>query len=70
MDDLELLLPELLMNTPDLSVAQIRLQGTLQQRLPSIPGAGVEALKGPGRLCSILPGTGTVRESKASSTLP
>ena len=43
MDDLELLLPELLLNTPDLSVAQIRLQGTLQQRLPSIPGAGVEA---------------------------
>jgi len=43
MDDLELLLPELLLNTPDLSVAQLRLQGTLQQRLPSIPGAGVEA---------------------------
>ena len=43
MDDLELLLPELLMNTPDLSVDRIRMQGTLQQRLPSIPGAGVEA---------------------------
>ncbi len=43
MDDLELLLPELIMNTPDLSVAQIRLQGTLQQRLPSIPGVGVES---------------------------
>ena len=43
MDDLELLLPELLMNTPDLSVDLIRLQGTLQQRLPSIPGAGVES---------------------------
>ena len=42
MDDLELLLPELLLNTPDLSSAQIRLQGTLQQRLPSIPGHGVE----------------------------
>ena len=43
MHDLELLLPELLMNTPDLSMDRIRLQGTLQQRLPSIPGAGVEA---------------------------
>lgn len=43
MDDLELLLPELLLNTPDLSVDRIRLQGTLQQRLPSIPGAGVES---------------------------
>ena len=43
MDDLELLLPELLLNTPDLSAAQIRLQGTLQQRLPSIPGYGVES---------------------------
>ena len=42
MDDLELLLPELLLNTPDLSADRIRLQGTLQQRLPSIPGAGVE----------------------------
>ncbi len=31
------------MNTPDLSVELLRLQGTLQQRLPSIPGAGVEA---------------------------
>lgn len=43
MDDLELLLPELLMNTPDLSVDRVRLQGTLQQRLPSIPGVGVES---------------------------
>ncbi len=43
MDDLKLLLPELLMNTPDLSVERVRLQGTLQQRLPSIPGAGVES---------------------------
>ena len=43
MHDLELLLPELLMNTPDLSMDRIRLQGTLQQRLPSIPGAGVES---------------------------
>ena len=42
MDDLELLLPELLMNTPDLSMDRIRLQGTLQQRLPSIPGVSVE----------------------------
>ncbi len=42
MDDLELLLPELVTNTPDLSVDRIRLQGTLSQRLPSIPGAGVE----------------------------
>ena len=43
MDDLELLLPELLLNTPDLSTNRIRLQGTLQQNLPSIPGAGVES---------------------------
>ena len=43
MDELELLLPELLMNTPDLSMDRIRLQGTLAQRLPSIPGAGVES---------------------------
>ena len=43
MDDLELLLPELLLNTPDLSTNRIRLQGTLQQQLPSIPGAGVES---------------------------
>ena len=43
MDDLELLLPELLLNTPDLSTAQIRLQGTLSQRLPSVPGVGVES---------------------------
>jgi hypothetical protein len=43
MDDLELLLPELLLNTPDLSTAQLRLQGTLSQRLPSIPGHGVES---------------------------
>ena len=43
MDDLELLLPELLLNTPDLSTDRIRLQGTLQQRLPSIPGVGVES---------------------------
>ena len=31
-----------------------------------VPGAGVEASKGPGRLCSILPGTG--RESMVFST--
>jgi len=43
MDDLELLLPELLLNTPDLSTRQLRLQGTLQQRLPSVPGVGVES---------------------------
>ena len=42
MDELDLLLPELLMNTPDLSMDRVRLQGTLAQRLPSIPGAGVE----------------------------
>ena len=42
MDDLELLLPELLLNTPDLSTAQIRIQGNYAQRLPSIPGLGVE----------------------------
>jgi hypothetical protein len=43
MDDLDLLLPELVANTPDLSAERIRLQGTLQQRLPSVPGLGVES---------------------------
>ena len=43
MDDIELLLPEILGHDPsDLSVARIRLQGTLEQRLPSIPGLSVE----------------------------
>jgi len=43
MDDIELLLPEILGNDPsDLSVSRIRLQGTLEQRLPSIPGLSVE----------------------------
>ena len=43
MDDLELLLPEILTDDPtDLSSARIRLQGTLEQRLPSIPGLSVE----------------------------
>ena len=44
MDDLELLLPDIgetdLLD--DLSVGRIRLQGTLEQRLPSIPGLSVE----------------------------
>ena len=43
MDDIELLLPEILGHDPsDLSVSRIRLQGTLEQRLPSIPGLSVE----------------------------
>ena len=43
MDDLELLLPDIETTNPsDLSTARIRLQGTLQQRLPSIPGLSVE----------------------------
>ena len=43
MDDIELLLPEILTDDPtDLSSARIRLQGTLEQRLPSIPGLSVE----------------------------
>ena len=43
MDDIELLLPET--DTADpryLSVARVRLQGTLEQRLPSVPGLSVE----------------------------
>ena len=44
MDDIELLLPEILLDDlSDLSVDRIRLQGTLQQRLPSIPGASIES---------------------------
>ena len=43
MDDIELLLPETVTADPrDLSVARVRLQGTLEQRLPSIPGLSVE----------------------------
>ena len=44
MDDIELLLPEIGVNDPllDLSMDRIRLQGTLEQRLPSIPGLSVE----------------------------
>ena len=42
MDDLELYLPELPGEIPDLSVDRIRLQGTIQQRLPSIPGLSVD----------------------------
>ena len=43
MDDIELLLPETHTVDPrDLSVARVRLQGTLEQRLPSIPGLSVE----------------------------
>ena len=43
MDDIELLLPETDTVDPrDLSVARVRLQGTLEQRLPSIPGLSVE----------------------------
>ena len=43
MDDIELLLPEIgPEDLSDLSTQRIRLQGTLQQRLPSIPGLSVE----------------------------
>ena len=42
MRDLELLLPELPGEIQDLSVDRVRLQGTLQQRLPSIPGLSVD----------------------------
>ena len=44
MRDLErsLELPELVTDMSDLSVSRIRLQGTLEQRLPSIPGVNVE----------------------------
>ena len=40
MDDLSL--PELPGNIPNLSVEQLRLQGTLGTRLPSMPGVSVE----------------------------
>ena len=42
MRDLELLLPDLPGEIPDLSVDRVRLQGTIQQRLPSIPGLSVD----------------------------
>ena len=42
MRDLELLLPELPGEIQDLSVGRVRLQGTLEQRLPSIPGLSVD----------------------------
>ena len=42
MRDLELELPELILDMSDLSVDRVRLQGTLSQRLPSIPGVSVE----------------------------
>ena len=39
---LDLDLPELPGNIPNLSVEQLRLQGTLGARLPSMPGLSVE----------------------------
>ena len=43
MDDIELLLPEIdITDLTDVSLDRIRLQGTLEQRLPSIPGLSVE----------------------------
>ncbi len=39
---LDLDLPELPGNIPNLSVEQLRLQGTLGTRLPSMPGLSVE----------------------------
>ena len=44
MRDLELILPELPGDIPDASVQRLRLQNTLQKRLPSIPGVSVERL--------------------------
>ena len=43
MRDLELELPELITDMSDLSMDRVRLQGTLMQRLPSIPGVSVES---------------------------
>ena len=42
MRDLDLDLPELPGSIPNLSVEQLRLQGTLGTRLPSMPGLSVE----------------------------
>ena len=42
MRDLDLDLPELPGNIPNLGVEQLRLQGTLGVRLPSMPGVSVE----------------------------
>ena len=43
MDDIELLLPEIdITDLTDVSLDRIRLQGTLEQRLPSIPGLSIE----------------------------
>ena len=39
----DLSLPEMPGNIPNLSVEQLRLQGTLGARLPSMPGVTVEA---------------------------
>ena len=47
---------------------QLKVQGMMLVDM-GVPGACVEASKGPGRLCSILPGNCTGRESKISSTL-
>ena len=44
MRDLELILPELPGDIPDASVQRLRLQNTLQKRLPSIPGVSVERM--------------------------
>ena len=41
-DDLELLLPELITDTPDLSVARLNQMLNYSQRMPSIPGHSVE----------------------------
>ena len=42
MRDLDLDLPDMPGNIPNLSVEQLRLQGTLGTRLPSMPGLSVE----------------------------
>jgi len=41
-DDLELLLPELITDTPDLSMTQLNQMLYYSQRMPSIPGHSVE----------------------------
>ena len=43
MDDIELLLPEIdITDLTDVSLDRVRSQGTLEQRLPSIPGVSIE----------------------------
>ena len=41
-DDLDLLLPEIILNTPDLSMARLNQMLHYSQRMPSIPGHSIE----------------------------